>query len=92
MAVYDQARRIYNILKNNEQASAQIRKEAASLALLLATDPSAGMKIVQGNSNGNSFVADGKGMTQDQRFALLSLILKFDDNGGVLRSPSTTVF
>jgi uncharacterized protein YbbK (DUF523 family) len=92
MAVYDQARRIYNILKNNEQALAQIRAEAASLALLIASDPSAGMKIIQGNGNGNSFVADGKGMTQDQRLAMLSIILRFDDNGGALRSTSTTVF
>jgi hypothetical protein len=50
------------------------------------------MKIIQGNSNGNSFVADGKGMTQDQRLAMLSIILRFDDNGGALRSTSTTVF
>lgn len=92
MAVYDQARRIYSILKNNEQALAQIRAEAAALALLIASDPSAGMKIIQGNSNGNSFVADGKGMTQDQRLAMLSIILRFDDNGGALRSTSTTVF
>jgi hypothetical protein len=50
------------------------------------------MKIIQGNSNGNSFVADGGGMTQNQRLALLSLIVKFDDNGGALRSTNTTVF
>jgi len=92
MSLYAQARRTYNLLASNEKALAQIRAEATSLALAIATDPNAGMKIIQGNSNGNSFVADGGGMTQNQRLALLSLIVKFDDNGGALRSTNTTVF
>jgi len=92
MSVYAQARRTYNLLCSNEKAMAQIRTEATALALSIATDPNAGMKIIQGNSNGNSFVADGKGMTQGERLAFLSLIVKFDDNGGALRSTSTQVF
>jgi hypothetical protein len=82
---------IYALIKDDAAACAQIRAEAASLALSIATDPNASARITSSTVNGQSFSATG-GISQGQRLHLLRWIILCLDNGGTISRTQIPTF
>jgi hypothetical protein len=91
MSLFATARSIYIALKDDESAMAAIATERTALALSLATDANASMRITNATVNGQSF-SGSVTMTNQERLRMLGLILKMNETGGVPASESHAIF
>lgn len=91
MSIKRRANEIYSAIKDDADACAQIRKEFSSLALQIATDPSASQVITSATVNGQTFSA-AVGMTNGDRMTLLRYVVWCLDNQTPLSSVQITTF
>jgi hypothetical protein len=85
------ARSIYQTICSNQAAIADIKAEAASLALSLATDPDASFELTSSTVNGQTF-SGRRTMSNGDRLTMLRLILKQVDAGRPLNLDTRAVF
>ena len=74
MSLHDQANAIYHAVKDNAPAQAKIREQFATLALNIASDPTASIRISSATIDGQTFSGQSA-MTEGQRLALLRRVV-----------------
>jgi len=82
---------IYHAISCDATACASIRREFASLALSIATDPNASARVTSATVNGQTCTAQAT-MTQGQRLQLLRWVVAGLDNGSPISTTQLTTF
>lgn len=91
MSIFRQARTIYLALRDDATSQAKIQQELSTLALAIATDPNASMKITSATVNGQTFSGQ-QTMTQAERMQMLSMVVKMFKTGTVPTSEVIAIF
>lgn len=91
MNVAQLGNQIYTAICGDPTAAAKIRGEFKSLALQLATDPTASARVTSATVNGQTFTAQPT-MTNAQRLSVLRWVVACLDNGGPISTTQATYF
>lgn len=75
MAIFDVARQIYLVAKDDATLSAQVRTEYESLASSFVNDGETAFELTSATVNGQSF-SGNRTMTKGQRLRMLGLVIK----------------
>lgn len=90
MAIFDVARDIYLVAKDDEELADAVRAERASLAASIITDGGA-FELTSSTVAGQSF-SGTRSMTKAQRLRMLGLVVKMLDNEANFSSESKAYF
>ena len=85
------ARTIYLTLCEDASAIAQLRAEAKSLALALATDPNTAFELTSSTVNGQTF-SGTRSMSNKDRLSMIRLVLRQVDSGCPIDLTTRAVF
>lgn len=91
MALFDVARQIYLVAKDNPTVATQVKTERDSLAASLVTDAETAFELTSSTVNGQSF-AGTRTMTKGQRLRMLGLVIKMLDENATVSTEGRAEF
>lgn len=82
-SLFQQSQAIYDAVKDDPAAQAQLISEHKALAIALATNPEKSLAVTSASVNGQSFSGSNT-MTNSQRLLMLRDVVQMIENGGII--------